>query len=360
MLALVTWGMACGLLRKASPDAWGASRSAGDTPVANEPRASVLPAQLNRTQGAQSMVKHRLLCAWLVLSLLTPWTAAAQNPSYGIVTATMSPQHGAKVTELGAGYVRLDFQWFEIEPIAGQYNWGFLDAQVNEVESRGAKVFATLAYGPAWAAPHIHARPYNMENWKTFVKNVLLHFQGHDIVYGIWNEPNLHFLDDSDNAFVYGELFYYASQARNEVNSSIVLAGPETSHHAEGNSYYYRAMERIAPHMQPQDVVTVHWYRDGPYFPSYMDWIRSGARGHQIWLTETGEKWCDENYQAQRFDYMLNEFVGRGRTWWSKVFMYVLHSGGTNCESDIESIVRPDWSNRPAFDYYRDFIATHP
>src|SRR5438132_9097108 len=46
----------------------------------------------------------------------------------------------------GIGWVRYDFNWFQIEGTAGQFDWSAQDAAVAAAVGRGIDVFATLAY----------------------------------------------------------------------------------------------------------------------------------------------------------------------------------------------------------------------
>jgi hypothetical protein len=181
---------------------------------------------------------------------------------------------------------------------------------------------------------------------------------GSDVVYGIWNEPNLdRYLEDDESGSRYRRLWQAAHDARMAVDRRYALAGPETSHHGIG-TYYDRVMHSMigGGRMLAHDKVTVHWYPDGPRLRRYMDQVRAKAGAREIWLTETGAGTCDDREQADQYERILTEFVRSGRTWWTKVFFYVLHNDKT-CS---EAIVRPNWERRPAFDRYRDFIAANP
>jgi hypothetical protein len=189
------------------------------------------------------------------------------------------------------------------------------------------------------------------------VRQCLLRY-GPDIVYGIWNEPNVDkFLIDDDSGTNYKALWNAAHDARVAVGRNYSLGGPETSHHAI-DKYFKSVMDYMVAggEMYEHDKVTVHWYPDGPRLGRYMNKVRARAGTREVWLTETGAKTCDDGHQAERYDYMLKQFVKSGRTWWTKVFFYVLHSD----EGCSEAIVRPDWAKRTAFEHYRRFIAENP
>lgn len=296
-----------------------------------------------------------LLVAGCSRTLLGP--SPIHHPQwYGVVTQIWSPQHAAWTAQLGTGWVRLDFNWFEIEPARGQYDWTTLDGRVADAASYGLGIYASLAYTPAWAGPCEHCMPNDVGDWRQFVEEVMRRYRRYPIVYGIWNEPNLQFLNDAPDGSGYVTLFERAHMARLAANAGAILAGPETSHHAQPE-YLQAVLARILPVMQPADVVAVHYYPDAPTdVGSYMAGVERIAAGHQVWLTETGMGTCDEGMQSAFYSTVLDAFVQRGRTWWPRVFFYVLYDAA-ECSG---ALVRPDGSFKPSFITYRDFIGAHP
>jgi hypothetical protein len=127
------------------------------------------------------------------------------------------------------------------------------------------------------------------------------------------------------------------------------LAAPETSHHAYGNGYFANVMSRISGWLKPQDIVTVHWYGDGPSMPGYLQYVKSFAGSRQVWLSETGWSNCNDGQQWFGIDGILNTF---GPTVANKIFVYVLRSD-SDCS---ESLVRQDWRDRAAYGRYQRTI----
>jgi hypothetical protein len=293
----------------------------------------------------------------MTICCLTAVTVAAQDYRFGIVTQILDPEHAPRVSELGTGYVRLDFNWYEIEPRRGQYDWRGIDNRLNEARARRLKIYATLAYTPAWAAPSRTRLPADLAHWREFVRASMLRY-GSDVVYGIWNEPNLQtFLEDDAVGTAYKRLWREAHAARLSVDERYALGGPETSHHALGR-YFESVMVYLSGPggMLPHDKVTVHWYPDGPRLGRYMGKVHRWAGDREVWLTEVGKATCDDADQERLYRQVLAEFTKRGRPWWSRIFFYVLHTS----EACSEAILRPDWQPRRAFEYYRAFIAAHP
>src|SRR5262245_51618991 len=54
--------------------------------------------------------------------------------------------------ELGTGWVRIDFAWDVAEPQNGVYDWAPFDAVIDEANTRGLEVYASIGGTPAWAS----------------------------------------------------------------------------------------------------------------------------------------------------------------------------------------------------------------
>ena len=111
------------------------------------------------------------------------------------------------------------------------------------------------------------------------------------------------------------------------------------------------------------DIVTVHWYADGPGLEFMMDQlVRPASLGKNVWLSEVGMKPCfsffGEAGQALLYEKVLSAFQAR-RDWWTGVNFYDLYEVPTASDCGT-AITRPDWSNRPAFLLYQAFIRASP
>jgi hypothetical protein len=111
------------------------------------------------------------------------------------------------------------------------------------------------------------------------------------------------------------------------------------------------------------DIVTVHWYADGPDLAIMMDQlVRPLSLGKRVWMTEVGMKPCASLFgevgQALLYQRVLTALQER-RSWWTGVLFYDLYElpAGGDCGT---AITRADWSNRPAFLVYQAFIRQQP
>ena len=138
------------------------------------------------------------------------------------------------------------------------------------------------------------------------------------------------------------------------------MLGPETSHHAIANGWFVAVMQAVGKLF---DIVTVHWYADGPPLDAMMDGaVRPNSQFKSVWLTEVGRRPCDTAFgeagQALFYNNVLQIFEPR-RDWWTAVIFYDLYDppAPMDCGSGI---TRYDWTLRPAFALYQQFIRTHP
>jgi len=287
----------------------------------------------------------------------------AQNLHYGMNTLVLTPPMADKMAELGAGVVRLAYGWDVIEPSCkGCFDWTITDAWRDDAKRTGRTIFASLAFVPSWAngGQHYNYPPLNYQDWYDFVYAVVSRYRDDIFLWGVWNEPDLdQYLKDADLR-TYRTLVIGARAAILAANPRALVIGPEVSHLSLKKGWFAAAMDDFGDLF---DIVTVHWYVDGPALDFMMDnLVRPWTHGRPIWLSEVGMKPCTSLYgeigQAMFYDRVLAAFQPR-RDWWTGVIFYDLYEPPTahDCGG---AITREDWSNRPAFTLLQRFIAAHP
>jgi Glycosyl hydrolase catalytic core len=296
---------------------------------------------------------------WLavVLAASTTLRVSAQHYGYGVVSTIFGDQHAAKLAELGAGDVRLGFDWAVGEPAPGDYHFETFQRWADSAEALHLHIFASIGRPPAWAAPCDECLPYHLDDWYWYVRRLIEHFSylGDAITFGVYNEPNL---DVHLSVSGYAALVGYANAARLDANPRAKLGVPETEHGAVASGWFDAVMTSITPWLLPQDVVTVHWYPglSSPPLDTYMQRVLDRVGNRETWLTETGKLAADDVLQWWGIRDVVTTFNERPVGWnWTKLFLYVLH---TTDRDAPYSLTRADWSNRPAFDYYRDSMYT--
>ena len=303
---------------------------------------------------------RRLLC---LIGLLCAAPANAQDFHYGMNTETLPPRMADKMSELGAGTIRLAFGWDVIEgSCKGCFDWSRTDAWRDEARRTHRTIFASLAYAPSWAngGNKYWYPPLNYQDWYDFVFAIVSRYKDDIYLWGVWNEPNLDAYLKGTSLDVYRSLVINARAAILAANPRAVVLGPEVSHHALHDGWYAGAMDTVGDLF---DIVTVHWYQDGGPLEYTMDrLVRPYARDKPVWLSETGMRPCTSAFgeagQALFYREVLTAFQDR-RSWWTGVLFFNLWDPpvGRDCGS---AITREDWTNRPAFTILQRFIRDHP
>lgn len=278
-------------------------------------------------------------------------------------TRVLTPQMADKMKELGAGVIRLAYGWDVIEPnCKGCFNWTTTDAWRDEAKRTGRTIFASLAYAPGWAngGHAFNYPPLVYQDWYDFVFAVVSRYKDDIHLWGVWNEPNLDGYLQGASVDVYRDLAITARAAIRAADSRALVLGPDISWHATQDGWFSRALRATVALF---DIVTVHWYADGPKLDVMMDdLVRPLLSGREVWLSETGMKPCRSFFgevgQALFYRQVLEAF-DRRRHWWTGVLFYDLYDPETpgDCGS---AITRPDWSHRPAFGVLQSFIRSHP
>jgi hypothetical protein len=306
-------------------------------------------------------VRRTLLFLVLAASSIAA-PAFAQNMRYGMNTRVLTPPIADKVAELGGGVIRLAYGWDVIEPCKGCFDWTTTDAWRDEAKRTHREIFASLAYAPAWANgghPYRYP-PLNYQDWYDFVFATVARYRADIHLWGVWNEPNLdQYLQGSDPR-VYRSLVITARAAIRAADPLAMVLGPEVSWHAVNDGWFAAVMNDFGDLF---DIVTVHWYADGPELSFMMDQlVKPLSFGRPVWMSEVGMRPCasffGEAGQALLYQRVLSAFQER-RSWWTGVLFYDVYEppSGSDCGT---AITRTDWSNRPAFLLYQAFIRANP
>ncbi|MCU1381876.1 MAG: uncharacterized protein JWL71_573 [Acidobacteria bacterium] len=299
----------------------------------------------------------------LVAVLACASAAAAQDLHYGMNTRVLTAPMADKTAELGAGVIRLAYGWDVIEPgCKGCFDWSTTDAWRDEAKRTHRAIFASLAYAPAWAnggQPYRYP-PLNYQDWYDFVFATVSRYRDDIFLWGVWNEPNLDQYLQGTDPRVYRSLVITARAAIRAANPLATVLGPDVSFHGVTDGWFAAIMHDFGDLF---DIVTVHWYADGPDLAVMMDQlVRPVSLGKPVWMSEVGMKPCaslfGEAGQALFYQRVLTAFQAR-RDWWTGVLFYDLYEPpvGRDCGT---AITRADWSNRPAFMLYQGFIRQHP
>ena len=270
-----------------------------------------------------------------MLTLLVA-AAFAQQPSecpFGVNGHQNDDASLALAADAGIGWVRMDFNWYQMEPSPGVYDWSAADRFIDTATAEGLNVFPTIAYAPAWAvAPGCndlspepgdwcHNQSPDPAAWASFVEAAVARYGDRVKVWGLWNEPNLeHFYRDTREVWV-RDVLVPGAEALHTTCSDCQVAGPELANirganwdSDEGvcafgecmfNGWEVSLTEILDEAGDHIDIVTHHRYDDsaqiwldeligGQWFGNlqYMHGLKeitdAHAPGKPVWITEFG------------------------------------------------------------------------
>ncbi|MDF3056514.1 MAG: hypothetical protein K0R17_729 [Rariglobus sp.] len=129
------------------------------------------------------------LPAQVMSDLRIPATTGIQLKNEDMSTAALD-----KAQDTGAGLVRKAIYWENIETSPGIYNWSQPDGWIASMEARGFTMLITLVWNNR-IYENLHDRAIVTEAGRqafaNFAADVAERYAGKDIIYEIWNEPNL-------------------------------------------------------------------------------------------------------------------------------------------------------------------------
>ncbi|MBW2460309.1 MAG: hypothetical protein JRH11_01600, partial [Deltaproteobacteria bacterium] len=335
-----------------------------------------------------------------------PAAGAAQSNQVGLNAHNAEGAVLDMAADLGLGWIRVDGNWFQMEPRPGEYRW-VLDDAVRGATDRGVKVFITLAYTPDWVprvprtrtdASGSNDEPLTDAEWRSFVAAAVTHYRAMGVThFGIWNEPNLeHFFEGDVDAYIDKILIPGSEAVRGACGDCLVL-GPDLAHVGDYHEFLEPIMRRAGDRF---DIVAHHNYHNFPELgatlfsgdsfvhaleerrfaftrPSMREILDAAGWTGEVWITETGYQTArigdagDEADQATYLRLVLEEQLARD--WWTNTFFYEAVDCGVDipgCDIDGFGLTRPDrtgprsfpdnFRTKPAYDGLRSFIASHP
>jgi polysaccharide biosynthesis protein PslG len=277
------------------------------------------------------------------------------------------------LTDAAMPWVRVDFNWLQIEPDRGVFDWTVTDGVVNAATANGLNVYATLAYTPGWAtdtSPQF-GPPRDPADWDTFVFAIVSRYKDRIHAWGMWNEPNVNSFWSGTRQQYIDLILKVGSDAAKRADPGCVVGGPDLAN-LETRQWDTWLRDVLMQAGDKLDVVTHHRYGDtassvlgaldGPQWPWDPPAVRdvivdAGAGAKPFWLTEVGWHTDDVSESDQAADYtgVLDGMLTR--PWWKRVFFYELQDDPMIAHA--YGVLRADHSPKPAYDAFRRHIAGH-
>ena len=178
------------------------------------------------------------------------------------------------IANAGIKYVRMDFDWQSIEQTKGVYTWDAYDELTSNLEKRGLGVIYILDYSNSfyedlvtpenplpWESQKTTASPQHKESIAAFARwsaAAALRYRGKNIIWDIWNEPNINFWKPKPDVAQYSALALATCKAVKEVVPEAVMIAPSTSE----ISLPFLESFLSSGILKYLDAVSVHPYRD--------------------------------------------------------------------------------------------------
>ncbi|MCP5025047.1 MAG: cellulase family glycosylhydrolase [Actinomycetia bacterium] len=282
-----------------------------------------------------------------------------------------------RMVELGAQWIRLDFDWSRIEAERGRFDWSTTDERVIAARRRGLRVLGVLAYTPAWAREDQSsdkAPPDDFEDFSRFATAAVTRYGEHVRAWEVWNEPNVAtFWHPHPDPQAYGKLLEVAATAVRSVDRDalIISGGLAPAVDVEGSELSPETfLERLYESVPSGsfDAVGVHPYTY-PGFPTDdQPWntfarlpelravmIDHGDDRKRLWITEYGaptgaaDRAVSEDDQARMVAEAIIET--RDLPWVGPLFVYALRDHPEGRADDIEAhfgVLRADGAEKVA------------
>ena len=141
-----------------------------------------------------------------------------QTGTYG--DEYFSPSQQAQFVASGMTLIRADLTWNNVEFSKGVYNWSYYDGLVNNLAGTGVKVMFILDYTNSIYPGNIYQQPA-LSGYANFAAAAATHFQGKNVFFEIWNEPNYGYSGSQYSTFATA-----TEQAMRAANPNVTIIGP--------------------------------------------------------------------------------------------------------------------------------------
>ncbi len=280
------------------------------------------------------------------------------------------------IKKSGAGIVRMDFLWQDIEPSRGKIDFSKYDRIVDGLTSRGIKILGVLSYNTDWASP---CGKWNVPNsdFKDFLRYceiVAARYKDRVKYWEIWNEPDSRiYWEPQDGMQEYVRLLRNAYHTLKKTDPDcFVLNGGLASGLVSVNKLYDNGAKDYF------DIMNIHAF-ESPLEKNAIKRItayvnatakvmdRNGDSAKKIWITEIGcpgvgkgvkvdDSWMgtnpDEAKQAEWVEEVFTKVLKIGRV--EKVFWAFFRDTDRHWNNGVDyfGMVRKDFSLKPSFKAY--------
>ena len=192
--------------------------------------------------------------------------------------------------EAGFAAVRSDFDWCTCQSSpSASFEFSTFDHVVDDAARHGIEILPILCSPPSWARPvHEH-----IEEWRAYVRAVMLHFKGRVSAVEVWNEENISSSWPNPNPGHYAKVLKAAYEEVKTVDPSVRVAFGGTA----GCDVGFIEKTILAGARRSFDAVCIHPYCQphsaDPILGKELAGLREMMKRHglakcPVWITEMG------------------------------------------------------------------------
>lgn len=178
------------------------------------------------------------------------------------------------IAAAGFKFVRMDFTWAGIERRKGEYDWSGYDELTANLEKRGLRALYILDYSNSLYEEEVTSknpitgqqhktiaspqRPESVAAFAQWARMAAKRFRGRNIIWEIWNEPNIHFWQPEPDVQQYTTLALATIKAIRAADPEATIVAPATS------EFPWAFLEDFLKSgvLEHLDAVSVHPYRN--------------------------------------------------------------------------------------------------
>lgn len=281
------------------------------------------------------------------------------------------------IKESGAGWVRVDFLWQDIEPVQGEFDFEKYDFFTQELTENNINILGILDYSADWASD---CRKWNYPSSKhglfvNYAVKVIGRYKDKIKYWEVWNEPDSHiYWEPQDGLKNYCLLLkeVYTAAKKEDPDCKILNGGLASGLLSVNRLYDNGAKDYF-------DILNLHIF-DSPLDPIGIKRItaypelahkimkRNGDAHKKIWVTEIGAPgvkqgtgvanwWIGDNPDEQKQAEWVSKVYTRllALDVVEKVFWAFFRDSGGHWQNgtDYLGLVRWDFSKKPSFPAYK-------
>ncbi|MDD5097060.1 MAG: family 1 glycosylhydrolase [Candidatus Omnitrophica bacterium] len=280
--------------------------------------------------------------------------------------------------EAGAGWVRVDFLWQDIEPQEGSFDFAKYDCIVQILRSKGMHILGILHYSTDWASNcgNWNCPPKDNQVFVNYASKVIQRYKDQVKYWELWNEPDsATYWKEQDGLKSYVILLKEVYKAAKQIDPECkILNGGLANGISSVNNLYDNGAKGYF------DILNIHFFQT-PLQPggikavvsyprlAYKIMKRNGDMDKKIWITEIGcpgvsmrlavDNWWlgknpNERQQAEWVKQVYTELLKDPQV--EKVFWAFFRDtlDHWNTGVDYFGLLRWDYSRKPAFRAYRE------